>query len=179
MSKYIPDFLRPWRRTPRDRRRRAWTCRCRGTCRRRWHLVPDHPRWSIFCRSERSVSPRFPRWPSSVVVHNETETKSFNTNSQSIKYFRLTWPQPRLWTWGSSKPGTEVDPDCRWRAVVNTFWVISVGTGIPALVTKAPKSRPIVPSSSTRTLPSSATLPSSPCTSYCRRLFGSGNGSHL
>ena len=78
-------------------------------------------------------------------------------------------------------------------AAVRTFWVISVGTGMPALLIRAPKSLgitilvdfqldnqlvsshlPTVPSSSTLMELNSAAPPSpSPCKSYCRFLFGS------
>ncbi len=76
----------------------------------------------------------------------------------------IDWPKSRCCTIGRVKPGVApANPDWRCRAAIKTFWVISVGTGIPALVTRAPKSRPIAPSSSTRTLPSSTALPSSPC----------------
>ena len=77
------------------------------------------------------------------------------------------WPHNRVSTFGTSNPGTCVLPFPMCIAAVRTFWEISVGTGIPALLTKAPKSLPTVPMSSTLTLPNSATLPSSPCKSYC------------
>ena len=44
-------------------------------------------------------------------------------------------PQTSCSTGGSSKPGTFAAPEPMCCAAVKTFWVISVGTGIPALDT--------------------------------------------
>ncbi len=67
------------------------------------------------------------------------------------------WPQSRVSTLGISKPGTCVAPDPMCMAAVKTFCVISVGTGMPAFETKAPKRRPTVPKSSTLTDPKEKT----------------------
>ena len=54
-----------------------------------------------------------------------------------------------------------------------TVCEICVGMGMPIFVNSAPTTRPKPPMASTSTLSNAMSLPPSPATSYCRRLFGS------